>query len=100
MRGPSLAGYGIIRACRTGFKVGPLFADSPAGAEALFLGLVAAVKPGEPVYLDVPEVNAAGVSLALRCRMKPVFMTARMYNRTTVNLPLQAVFGVTSFELG
>jgi len=100
MSGSSLAGYGIIRACRTGFKVGPLFADNPAGAEALFLGLVVAVKPGDPVYLDVPEVNATGVNMALRYHMKPVFMTARMYNRTTVKLPLQAIFGVTSFELG
>lgn len=100
MRGPSLAGYGVIRACRQGYKIGPLFADDPAIAESLLRRLAAAVKPGEPLYLDVPEINAAGVSLALRYHMKPVFKTARMYNRAAVNLPMPSIFGVTTFELG
>jgi len=100
MRGTTLTGYGIIRVCRQGYKIGPLFADNPAVAEELLLGLIAAVKSEGPVYLDVPEVNAAGVNLALRYHMKPVFMTARMYNRIAVNLPMQAIFGMTSFELG
>jgi len=98
--GPGLAGYGIIRACRQGYKIGPLFADSPEVAETLFLGLVAAIKPGAPVYLDVPHLNAASLRMALGYRMQPVFVTARMYKRVLVNLPVHAIFGVTSFELG
>ncbi|MBU0715891.1 MAG: GNAT family N-acetyltransferase [Verrucomicrobia bacterium] len=100
MSGPSLTGYGIVRACRQGYKIGPLFANNPAVAEELLLGLIAVVKSDGPVYLDVPEVNTTGVSLALRYHMKPVFKTARMYNRNAVSLPVQAIFGMTSFELG
>ena len=80
--------------------ISPLFADTPEAAEALFLGLVTVVKPDEPVYLDIPELNAASLSMVLSYQMKPVFMTARMYNRAAVSLPLQSIFGVTSFELG
>ncbi|UWX58519.1 GNAT family N-acetyltransferase [Chlorobaculum sp. MV4-Y] len=31
-----LVGYGLIRPCRNGFKIGPLFANRPELAEALF----------------------------------------------------------------
>jgi ribosomal protein S18 acetylase RimI-like enzyme len=34
-----LEGYGVLRACRSGFKIGPLFADDPQIAGALFQGL-------------------------------------------------------------
>ncbi len=37
MGGGKLAGYGVMRACRSGFKIGPLFADTPELAESLFL---------------------------------------------------------------
>ncbi len=98
--GAALAGYGMIRACRTGYKIGPLFADDPADAQALLLGLATVAAPNDPVCLDVPESNSAGVELALAVRMKPVFRTARMYNRAEVKLPLPSIFGITSFELG
>jgi hypothetical protein len=32
--------------------------------------------------------------------MKEVFATARMYNRAIPDLPLDAIYGVTTFELG
>jgi hypothetical protein len=31
-----LKGYGVLRKCRVGYKIGPLFADEPEIAEALF----------------------------------------------------------------
>jgi len=36
----TLTGYGVLRMCRTGYKIGPLFADSPETAERLFLALM------------------------------------------------------------
>jgi len=95
-----LSGYGVIRACRSGYKIGPLFADSPELAGALFIALKAGVKPGSPVYLDVPEMNREAVTLAENHKMKLVFETARMYTGDFPDLPLSRLFGVTSFELG
>jgi hypothetical protein len=100
MRNGSLAGYGVLRACRSGYKVGPLFADDPKIAESLFLALQENVPEGAPVFLDTPAVNEAAVDLAKRHNMTAVFETARMYAGRSPDLPIQRLFGVTSFELG
>jgi hypothetical protein len=91
-------GYGVIRACRQGHKIGPLFADTPSIADALFRSL-AAQAPGQ-LYLDPPEPNAAAIALAERYGMRPVFETARMYRGAAPALPLENIFGITTFELG
>ena len=95
----ALRGYGVLRACRRGFKIGPLFADDPAVAERLFQGL-AARADGAPLVLDTPEVNPDAVALAQRHGMKPVFETARMVAGEPPPTRLERCFGVTTFELG
>jgi ribosomal protein S18 acetylase RimI-like enzyme len=95
-----LVGYGVLRACRSGFKIGPLFADRAEWAETLFLALKAQSTAGAPLYLDVPEANPAAVALAERYGMTVVFETARMYRGQIPELPISRLFGVTSFELG
>ncbi|MEX3936256.1 GNAT family N-acetyltransferase [Paraburkholderia phymatum] len=94
-----MRGFGVLRRCREGRKLGPLFADDAQIAETLFTALVARC-PGETVTLDVPEPNPAAVALAVRHGMTSVFETARMYTKEAPDIPLAEVFGVTSFELG
>ena len=94
-----LAGFGIMRPCRKGYKIGPLFADSPAVAEDLFKALSTQV-PGEVIFLDVPENNQAAVEMAQRHNMEEVFGCAKMYFGPKPKLPEQEIFGVTTFELG
>jgi ribosomal protein S18 acetylase RimI-like enzyme len=96
----ALRGYGVIRRCRTGWKVGPLFADDEAIAEALFAALRSHAGPGEPVFLDIPEPNAAAVALARRHGLRMVFETARMYTGVAPPVPMDRMYGVTTFELG
>lgn len=100
LQNEALAGYGMLRACREGFKIGPLFADSAQAAEDIFLTLKASVEPGSAFYLDVPEVNPQAVALAERHGMKSVFETARMYTQHVPDLSLDRTFGITTFELG
>lgn len=95
-----LKGYGMIRKCRTGFKIGPLFADNENIAEQLFNKLRIFVGKNIPVFLDVPEVNKVAVALAKKYQMKPMFETARMYTKEPPELDLKRIFGVTTFELG
>ncbi len=95
-----LAGYGVIRPCRKGFKIGPLLADRPELAEELFSALKAAVPADKPVYLDIPESNPEALKLVERHGMKLVFKTARMYMGQAPVLPLERLFGITTFELG
>ena len=94
-----IRGYGVLRACRGGHKIGPLFADDPLAAERLFCGL-AARAAGGPIFLDTPDVNPAAVALAEEHGMTPVFETARMYTGTPPRRRLDACYGVTTFELG
>lgn len=100
VEGNELKGYGVIRPCWTGFKIGPLFADSPDIAERLFGALAGKVSPQIPVFLDVPATNPAALSLAYGHHMMPVFETGRMYNKEAPAVPMEKIFGVTSFELG
>lgn len=95
-----LTGYGVMRPCRSGYKIGPLFADTSAVAEAIFNGLIADLPAGVPVFLDVPECNQAAIGLTARHEMTPVFETARMYSGGTPDLSLGRTYGITSFELG
>ena len=95
-----LKGYGMVRKCRTGYKVGPLFADNAKIAEILFSELKTHVDPKSTIYLDVPEINKAAIALVKRHKMKPMFETARMYTKSPPQIDLNKVFGVTTFELG
>lgn len=95
-----LTGYGVLRPCQNGYKIGPLFADSPKIAEEIFLALRSHLPPQTPFYLDTPEINPAAVALAEEYQMQRVFETARMYTQEPPDLPLDRIFGVTTFELG
>ena len=95
-----LAGYGVIRPCREGFKIGPLFANTPQIAESLFRALSARTPEGSSLFLDVPEPNTQAVAMAVHHGMAVVFETARMYTAKPPSVALGEVYGVTSFELG
>jgi GNAT superfamily N-acetyltransferase len=95
----AVQGYGVIRRCRSGFKIGPLFSDTEAGADLLFRALASTVK-GADVFLDCPEPNRPASDLAARHGLSPVFETARMYRGPAPALPLPRIYGITTFELG
>ncbi|MFI1677920.1 GNAT family N-acetyltransferase [Streptomyces sp. NPDC020607] len=94
-----LTGYGVLRQGRDARRVGPLFADTRADAEAL-LDALAAEADGAPVAMDVPESNPEAVALAEARDMKPTFATARMYTGPIREFAEERVFGVASLELG
>ena len=95
-----LQGYGVVRRCRSGWKIGPLFAERERIAECLSLALCSHAGADEPVYLDLPEANAAAVALAQRHHMRIVFETARMYTGRPPAMNMHGLYGVTTFELG
>ncbi|GGI87988.1 GNAT family N-acetyltransferase [Legionella impletisoli] len=95
----TIAGYGFIRPCQKGFKIGPLFADTPSIAEELFIHLAAHAKR-KPFYLDIPENNPEAKALVSRHHLEKVFETARMYLKGEPNIEHNHVYGITSFELG
>ena len=98
--GGKITGYGMRRRCVSGHKIGPLFARDAGVAGALLRSLLEGVQAGEPVYLDVPEINAPAMGLAQSLGMRVCFGTARMYKNGRPELDVKRIFGVTSFELG
>lgn len=94
-----LSGFGVVRACRKGFKVGPLFSDDVKIADSLFARLTKFAEGG-PVYLDTPENNPAALGLVRQHGMTEVFGCARMYLGPAPDIAHQRIFGVTTFELG
>jgi GNAT superfamily N-acetyltransferase len=76
VRDGGLAGWGVIRPCRKGRKIGPLVADDRATAEVVLSALLATV--GGEIFLDVPSINRDAVALAQDLGLAPVFETARM----------------------
>ncbi|WP_225118291.1 GNAT family N-acetyltransferase [Bradyrhizobium sp. BRP22] len=99
LRDGELAGWGVIRPCRSGRKIGPLVADDRASAEVVLSALLARVGDGE-TFLDVPGINRDAIALAHDLGLAPVFETARMYTGPVPPLRLERIFGVTTFELG
>jgi hypothetical protein len=99
VRDGRLAGFGVIRPCRQGFKIGPLVADNRGIAEIVLSALVAKVGGGH-IFLDVPGINRDAMALAEDLGLAPVFETARMYTGAITPLQLDRLFGVTTFELG
>lgn len=94
-----ILGYGVVRPCQVGWKIGPLFAQDSTTADQLFRQLVAKAN-GAPYFLDVPELNTAALKLAHSYQMTPMFETARMYTKEPLPSAIAGIFGVTSFELG
>jgi GNAT superfamily N-acetyltransferase len=99
MRDGKLCGYGVIRVCQHGYKIAPLFADNARIADELFLTL-AKYAHGQDFYLDIPENNLHAIALVKRYQLEKVFVTARMYLKEQPLLPIEQIYGITSFELG
>lgn len=99
----ALKGYGVIRPCRSGYKIGPLFAETAQIARDLagsLLTSVPAAHHDQDLFLDVPETNEAAVTIAQAMGLTPVFETARMYTGPAPDIAVDRIFGVTTFELG
>lgn len=99
LKNDNLSGYGVLRKCRNGFKIGPLFAETLEIAESLFLALINHAQ-NQAVFLDIPDANPQAISLAQKYSMQPVFECVRMYTRGIPEFDITRVFGVTTLELG
>ena len=95
-----LTGFGVIRRCVEGWKIGPVFAPDQAGAAEIVTTLLHTGSVGN-FYWDVPEPNAVAMELARRdFHAVPIFETARMYRTGHWQLPLDRIWGTTTLELG
>ncbi len=95
-----VTGYGVIRKCFQGYKIGPLFADNKIIATKIFNTLIGQVGKKEEVFFDLPECNKDSLQIADDHNMKKVFATGRIYTKGQPKFALNKWYGITSFELG
>jgi hypothetical protein len=94
-----LVGYGVVRPCRVGYKIGPLFAERAEIAELIARNLMRGI-PGQNVQMDLPEANASAVDMAERFGFKMSFGCMRLYYGPRTALPIERTFAITSLEFG
>ncbi len=94
-----LQGYALMRPCVVGYKIGPLFADTPEIAKELFMILLHEAA-GQAVFIDIPETNLEGIHMLKGFDATLVFETGRMYRNHAPKLLLQTIYGLTSYEFG
>lgn len=99
VEGDRLRGYGTLRPCRTGWKVGPLLAEDRDSAERL-LRRFRQIAGEDPLTVDLPDNNPAAVSLARDLGMREVFGCVRMYYGPAPRIHDSQVFGVATLEVG
>lgn len=94
-----ISGYGVIRKTRMGHKIAPLFADNAVIAENLLLSL-AKNAGSETLFIDIPDTNQECAQMKEKYSMKEIYAVNRMYSSGIPDLPIEKIFGITSFELG
>ncbi len=92
--------YGLMRKCKEGYKIAPLFAEEAGQAQQLFEAFIGHAQTNEPIFIDIPEINSNALELVKSHKMTEVFQTARMYTGEFPKLPIEKIFGITSFEIG
>ena len=99
LKGDRLRGFGVIRPCRQGWKIGPLIAREQSTALKILKQLVTLGTPG-PVFLDVPDNNHLALDMCERLGMKAGCHCTRMYHGKPPKIADEFVFGAATMELG
>ena len=93
----AVTGYGVMRKCRSGWKIGALTAVEDATATALVQNLGSSAE-GD-LHIDVPAARQRFIDTLVGAGLRPGFETTRMYLGTPFPLAPE-LFGVTTLELG
>ena len=95
-------GFGRIRPCLlkngSGWRIGPLLADTPPLAEYLLRSLVSSHKG--KVLLDSPGLNPYSKYLLERLGFSEISKTIRMYKGFQPPVSMNQVYGLACLELG
>lgn len=93
-----ISGYVVLRQCRDGCKIGPLVAPDLRTAKRLFWSLGGSCN--DVIHIDVPEPQKEFAALLADSDFTKGFETARMYRGVVPQVDQDALFAVTTLELG
>lgn len=99
MTDAGIVGFAVLRRAQAAARLGPVFASDAEVATALVSAL-AHESGAETVAVDAPGVNPRAAAWAESLGWTPTFETARMYTGPAPAIDTDALFGITSLELG
>lgn len=99
-----ITGFGIIRPCNNGCRVGPLFADTVENAKKLFLCLFETIDEGK-IIIDIPKQNKYAILFAEYFGLTPLSQgeTFTMFKGEVPEPLIKNIdknYGVFSLEIG
>jgi len=94
-----IQGWGALRRCRRGWRLGPVFAETYGFAEEIVRHLAMKTYT-EWVYMDIPEDNVPAIKLAFALGMTPFGARLKMAKGKGYDESLDRVFGFTTQDCG
>jgi len=95
----SIQGWGCLRRCRRGWRLGPVFAEKYEYAEEIVRHLAMKTYT-EWVFIDLPQNNVQAIRLAFAMGMTPLGARIRVVRGDRVSEPLDQIFGFTTLDIG
>ena len=93
-----IRGWGCMRRCREGWRLGPVFAVDYMFAEGILRHF--AVKTiAEDLYMDIPENNVQAIKLAFSMGMTPLDARLRLRRGGQTQEPQDQIFGFTTLDI-
>lgn len=95
-------GYGLIRPCVEGFRIGPIYADTKDSAKVLGEALITRAGNNNRIMFDIPSNNPFSTAFADYFNLERVdaLDTLAMYKGDMNHQQEQYCYGVASLELG
>lgn len=97
--GNKIVGYGLIRKAQTGFRIGPLYANSVHIASVLLQALLAQAKD-DKVSISMPEDTRMTQKITSEFNLRSGTRLQRMYSKRPIDLPIEHILGITNFTFG
>ena len=99
-----IKGFGFIRRCIRGFRIGALIADTPDIAQSIITELLVLAQ-GESVFIDVPECNPYGIACmeavhAIRAVEEDTIMMVKGTGYSRYIAQYEHHYGLFSLEIG
>lgn len=99
-----IKGFGFIRRCVRGFRIGALVTDTPEIAKTLIAGLLVFAQ-GAPVFIDVPssnphEINCMNAFHAVRAPQEDTIMMIKGTGYSRYLKQWKQHYGLFSLEIG
>ena len=94
-----LTGFGVMRHCSSGWRIGPLFANDVHTAETLLMAF-RTHQADKPIFIDIPDANPATAELTEKHGLEETFGCIRMYHGSPPDIDYTRVFGATTLEVG